>query len=1083
MIFLFENFAESRLEGGAAQSDSVLHIPAQDAAKFPNPATPQQRFALILYDGIQAPEVVWAKTNPGTGAIEVERGQEGSAATAWRPGTAVINAPTKVSLNYLASGGADSWHQELVDMVNEAYARITVLNELVLTENYAMATRIENVEAGWGENNAQVQTLARAFASVSEAWATYQVEVNAQSAEATARATQALNASTNAERAVAELETNIEAALGEDFAAFADKIQSLVDFDAAQVSRNTTYEAKMEDNRAAIAQEVLVRATQYDAQTAINTEHNSRIAGNTGRIETEEQTRASETSALAQRSSNLEAEVTAGRGGAANLAARISGVESAAASATAAVATRTSTLEARRESFMNLLQKSRSTNTSTAVTWGTAPYGFLINGNGVTQERSFRVGPLEQGVAYSLRFRAKINKPAGETQTVSVDLHPDTLPEVVFTIQGGDPQEYVWEGITSSHPDMLLETVRLRFFRNIPVGTSLELTDMVFVRSSVAPIGWMPPPQESGYDDTAVRALITSEETARVSADSALASRASTLEAQMGGTQTSNLRARIESEESARASADSALASRATTLEAKMEGTQTSGLRARVESEEQARVAGDSALASRIATVESLTNVGANLLPNSTFLAGMTNWNTSVWYPSNLTAAFGTHAFSSANGTNNLTSDPIVVNSSNTYTISADARRLAAGGNLCLDFQWLDSGGNHLGYSTRIIYNTNQNFGEQPRKWATASPPSGATQAKVRVYGEGITGVQTNGLAVRQIKVEVGASPTIWTDERSDSIITANVTQTMQTLANAGNLDAWWQVQAIAGSALAGIRAKANSAGGSQIGMIADAIALFNNVMGQAEEVLVAQSGNVYIRKKLILGPLGELEFDPAYPAIFWKIGSTTLAIGKLPQNNLLFWFGPTQTPANMRKSNSTIWFDTSGAAYWGGQIIAGTISNTGYGTLTGVPANFSLGPFATNGNPIAVVWSYDYVRQGYRWGDQTGTISGSTSATLRLYRKIGGGAETLVDSMTVSGNINATYDPEPWPGQPAGTTGRTTFSEFMGASKTYTDTAGGTGQRTFRVEVVSRSQRSVGGTSGDADGITQRYGMTTSES
>lgn len=1089
MIFLFENFAESRLEGGASQSDSVLYVPVQDAAKFPEPTSPQQRFTLILYDGIQAPEVVWAKANPGTGAIEVERGQEGSAATAWRPGTAVINAPTKVSLNYLASGGADSWHQELVDMVNEAYARIAVLHELVLTENSAMATRIENVEAGWSENNAQVQTLARAFASISEAWAAYQVEVDAQSAEATARATQALNASTNAERAVAELETKVEAAIGEDSAAFAEKIQSLVDFDAAQVTRNTAYETQIEDNRAGLAQEVLVRTTQFDAQASVNQSLDSRIAGNTGRIETEEITRAGETSALAQRSSNLESEVIAGRGGAADLNTRITEVATTAASDTSAVASRTSTLETQMTGAAGSGLRSRIETEEQARVAGDAAQAsrsFAIESMARKIPNLLRNSDASQGLRYH---------DVGGVWTYFYDaawgsifgaLGGDTSSYLVFDkirVYGDTAYTVSWLGDGGTQPQHV--AMYMQFLREdlSVIADGQHITNFEGV-------SWTQP--KSFSFGTPVDCVYMRVICVKSGADQAPGLNAffSRVMVNLGWTPVA-----WSDEATARDTAS------------------------RITVEETTRATQFEAMASRISTVEAMAS-GANMLtrtsfPQKWFTDTVDKYPWGYWTPNSEGWVFG-----AANeftwhwndwrlpGETGLVSedkrphDPNRraqwhcwvdnVEAGKTYMVSA-----LSGAHRCevqVYIDWYDANGNGIaGVDSwdANSRNANEKYGgavidNWKQIWYRSKAPPGATRA-VAVFRHNSTmnafGWQDSYMFITRPMFEECAPNALRPGPWNTGTVESRVVTAETAIANAGNLDAWWEVQAIAGSALAGIRARANSAGGSQIGMIADAIALFNNVMGQAEEVLVAQSGNVYIRKKLILGPLGELEFDPTYPAIFWKIGSATLAIGKLPQNGLLFWFGPTQTPADMRKSNATIWFDTTGNSYWGGQIFAGTLSNSGQGTNTTVPTEFILGPFGTNGAPITIVWSYEYNRQGQRWGNQTGNISGSTTALVRLYRQITGQAETLIDTMTVSGNLNATYDGEPVPGQPSGTTGQTFFTEYMGQSKTYTDNAGGTQQRRYRIRVETRTTKGVGGLSNTSDGQTQRYGITSSES
>lgn len=101
------------------------------------------------------------------------------------------------------------------------------------------------------------------------------------------------------------------------------------------------------------------------------------------------------------------------------------------------------------------------------------------------------------------------------------------------------------------------------------------------------------------YTDSSV----STEATARSSADSALSSRATTLEAQMANTSASGLQSRISTEETARANADSTLSSRITTLESQVQ-TPTTGLLARVNTIETT-YATDSEVSASIASVTS----------------------------------------------------------------------------------------------------------------------------------------------------------------------------------------------------------------------------------------------------------------------------------------------------------------------------------------------------------------------------------------------------------------------------------------------------------------------------------------------
>jgi hypothetical protein len=126
-------------------------------------------------------------------------------------------------------------------------------------------------------------------------------------------------------------------------------------------------------------------------------------------------------------------------------------------------------------------------------------------------------------------------------------------------------------------------------------------------------------------DDAAAAVLITSaaltvEQTTRANADTALAARATTLEATVNNSTTgvAATAARLTTEETTRATADTALASRSTALEATVNSS-TDGnvaLKARISTEESARASGDSANATSISNLS--TTVGANTASIST---------------------------------------------------------------------------------------------------------------------------------------------------------------------------------------------------------------------------------------------------------------------------------------------------------------------------------------------------------------------------------------------------------------------------------------------------------------------------------
>lgn len=470
-----------------------------------------------------------------------------------------------------------------------------------------------------------------------------------------------------------------------------------------------------------------------------------------------------------------------------------------------------------------------------------------------------------------------------------------------------------------------------------------------------------------------------------------------------------------------------------------------------------------------------------NLLPNSTFADGFTGWVAGTGWVTT-SNRFGPYALTSTAGTSQVRMTPrIAAGAGQIYTLSGDFLRTATSGAVMADIEWFNSSDALISRSPAISVTTNRAFGSG-RLSTTGTAPAGTATLQVRFYGSAWAGT---ALGVRQLKLEFGDKATTWRDDAQLSNVSSQLKVTMATTADLETrmATASFEVTAAAGGNPAYLGIKADSSG-SWAGLKAQALAFSNVIGGTVVEVMKIIGGSVYITGKLFMGAAGQIELDPTYPLILWKFGNARLAIGQLPNDNLFFWFGAGGTTAvtAMRKNNAKVWFDTNGNSYWGGSILAGTISNSGQGTNINVPSEFILGPFGTNGGPITIAWSYEYSRQGQRWGNQVSGISGSTSALVRLYRRIAGQAETLIDSMTVTGDINAQYDGEPVPGQPSGTVGQTFFTEYMGSSRTYTDTAGGTQQRTYRIQVVTRSLKSVPGDSNAADNQVQRYGITSSE-
>ena len=198
------------------------------------------------------------------------------------------------------------------------------------------------------------------------------------------------------------------------------------------------------------------------------------------------------------------------------------------------------------------------------------------------------------------------------------------------------------------------------------------------------------------------------------------------------------------------------------------------------------------------------------------------------------------------------------------------------------------------------------------------------------------------------------------------------------------------------------------------------------------------------------------------------------IGVGFGSANQFLEWFGPKVAFSAMTEANAIAYIKTNGDAYYGGALSAGTLFNSAQATAQAVGTSAVLGPYGTNGGPITITASYSWSRSGTRTADPNPTVV-TPSAEVRLYRTLGTGPEQLVRVETYTGTFLESFFPEP-PSDPYH------FGEGISGSFTITDTLGGTQDRTYRLEVVSRTIVFVGGASSNPDQISQRLSLTSTE-
>jgi len=382
--------------------------------------------------------------------------------------------------------------------------------------------------------------------------------------------------------------------------------------DTALAARATTLEATVNDGttglvatRARLITEESTRATADSALATRATNLEATVNdGTTGlvatraRLITEESTRATADSALSTRASTLEATVNDGVTGVAATRARLITEESTRASADSALATRATTLESIASSGApgaNLVPNSSLQSldgyewTSAGTGPPTNPTGYInvsrlaVGAETVIDERSprFRVRPNQRyGFAARLaphRATASVRLEFLDASAAFINNSPLYVGGTSGGAASGDPATLATVGNFATSPsNAVFGRVVVRLAGTGENDPFVFWQAMDCFQASEGQTTLRPyqdgPPLDRTADLVTTVARIATEESTRASADSALASRATTLEAQMANTSASGLQSRIATEESARASADSAQASQITSLTARTNG-------------------------------------------------------------------------------------------------------------------------------------------------------------------------------------------------------------------------------------------------------------------------------------------------------------------------------------------------------------------------------------------------------------------------------------------------------------------------------------------------------------------------------
>ncbi|WP_182926708.1 hypothetical protein [Sphingomonas paucimobilis] len=191
---------------------------------------------------------------------------------------------------------------------------------------------------------------------------------------------------------------------------------------------------------------------------------------------------------------------------------------------------------------------------------------------------------------------------------------------------------------------------------------------------------------------------------------------------------------------------------------------------------------------------------------------------------------------------------------------------------------------------------------------------------------------------------------------------------------------------------------------------------------------------------------------------------------------DLIEWYGPTMAIDKCSRANALEYRTTTGDAYYGGSLSAGTLRNPGQSSSLAADAVAEVTPFGSNGKPVRYIasWSYysQYERtfsadaQGVKLFEQAVEASGATSddggyyyyglknierptSTITLTRAFAGAASQKLDQRSFTTEQMTFRGLKPTPGDAPG---RATYTETIGGGFTVTDPVQSTADRALKL-------------------------------
>lgn len=453
----------------------------------------------------------------------------------------------------------------------------------------------------------------------------------------------------------------------------------------------------------------------------------------------------------------------------------------------------------------------------------------------------------------------------------------------------------------------------------------------------------------------------------------------------------------------------------------------------------------------RLATqASSLTQVTAklggapNMLKDSSYARGFTYWTIPLGSAIYNEPKYGNYLAVNAiaGGT---ASEQRVDTTAGIYVLSAEVYRNSDAGNVRVEIGAFSAQG-FIGSVTALSDRTK--VGQWQQVFIAVNAPAGTTYVNCRIIFEGTNTINS----VRRMKLELGLTPTLWTDDTAVQLA-ASATQSLETratqLENGQTL-----LQAQYGWAL--------DVNGRAIGMQSINNGTIGRIDFVADRFGIVDPNNT-----------GSTTFEGGR----WvtRSGGYMLCHGKPfgTTGDLMMYIGIGSDPNAASKASGLFWIDNKGNSYFGGSLSAGILRNavqTGTTQTTGT--ELVNGPFRTNGGnrSVAISFSRTVARTKGAPGP-TGFVAGAgaNTATIHVYRRIGTAAEAHWQTLSVTGSVDITNEAD----------GADRAVSLWQGSVTVNDVSSATQDVTYRAVIAGFSEQTVSHTSGSFDGLSTTQNLS----